>query len=44
MAQYTRAGLLKRGILLFWFLWISIVVLMNIFDALKAYAPFLHPW
>lgn len=36
MADYTRAGLLKRGMLLFWALWISIVVLMNVGSALKA--------
>lgn len=36
MAHYSRAGLLKRGILLFWSLWISLVVLMNVGDLLKA--------
>lgn len=36
MDHSTRSGLLKRGILLFWLLWISIVVLMNCGDALKA--------
>lgn len=36
MAHYTRAGVLKRGILLFWAIWISVVVLMNIGDALRA--------
>jgi hypothetical protein len=36
MAHYSRAGLLKRGILLFWTLWISIVVLLNVADLLKS--------
>ncbi len=36
MAHYTRAGILKRGILLFWAIWISIVTLMNVGDAFKA--------
>lgn len=36
MAHYTRAGVLKRGILVFWTVWISVVVLMNLGDALKA--------
>lgn len=35
-ADRTRARLLKRGILLFWSVWISIVVLMNSGNALKA--------
>ena len=35
MGAYSRAGLLKRGILLFWSLWISIVLLLNVGDALK---------
>jgi hypothetical protein len=35
MAHYSRAGLLKRGVLLFWSLWISIVVLMNVGDLFK---------
>jgi hypothetical protein len=36
MPYFSRAGLLKRGVLLFWPCWISIVVFMNIGDALKA--------
>lgn len=35
MEPYTRAGPLKRGILLFWASWISIVVLMNAANAFK---------
>src|SRR5437588_7793467 len=34
--QYTRAGILKRGILCFWSLWISTVVVMNFGDLLRA--------
>ena len=35
MGQYTRAGLLKRGILRCWLGWIGVVVFMNVGDALK---------
>jgi hypothetical protein len=34
--QYTRAGILKRGILCFWSLWISTVVVMNLGDLIRA--------
>lgn len=34
--DFTRAAVLKRGILLFWALWISVVVAMNVGDVLKA--------
>jgi hypothetical protein len=34
--DFTRAAALKRGILLFWALWISVVVAMNVGDVLKA--------
>jgi hypothetical protein len=44
MAQYSRAGPLKRGILLFWALWITIVVLMNVADALKALGRLSGDW
>ena len=33
--RLTRAGLLKRAILLFWSLWISIVVVCNLVDVLE---------
>jgi hypothetical protein len=36
MSSYTRAGPLKRSILLFWAVWITMVVIMNVFDAIKA--------
>jgi hypothetical protein len=35
MPSYTRAGPLKRAILLFWSLWTTIVVLMNTGDVLR---------
>lgn len=44
MPNYTRAGPLKRGILLFWFLWISIIVVMNAGDALKAMGVLPSDW
>ncbi|MGH2448141.1 MAG: hypothetical protein ACRDFS_06005 [Chloroflexota bacterium] len=34
--DFTRAGVLKRGILLFWSLWTSLVVVTNVFGLLKA--------
>lgn len=36
MSQSTRAAIFKQGLLLFWALWISIVVAMNVGDVLKA--------
>lgn len=44
MGTYTRVALLKRGILLFWSLWISVVVLMNIGDALKVIGALPPDW
>lgn len=44
MGNYTRAGLLKRGILLFWSIWISIVVLMNLGDVLRAVGVLPADW
>lgn len=44
MPQYTRAGLLKRGILLFWSIWITTVVLMNVGDALKVVGVLPSDW
>jgi len=40
----TRAGLLKRGILLFWSLWITLVTLTNLADELKAFGLIPHAW
>jgi hypothetical protein len=44
MAHYTRAAILKRGILLFWSVWISVVVTMNVFDGLKALGLLPENW
>lgn len=44
MGHSTRAGLLKRGILLFWSLWTSIVVLMNVGEALKGLGVLPSDW
>lgn len=44
MAHSTRAGLLKRLLLLFWSVWISIVVVMNVGDALKAVGVLPSGW
>jgi hypothetical protein len=40
----TRAGILKRGILLFWSLWVSVVVAMNVADLLKAVGVLPAEW
>ena len=44
MTSLSRAGLLKRGLLLFWCLWITIVVMMNVGDALVAMGLFPDDW
>lgn len=40
----TRAGVLKRGILLFWMLWIGIVSLLNIGNVLKVTGVLPETW
>ncbi len=44
MPRYTRAGLLKRSILLFWSVWITTVVLMNVGDAFKVVGVLPSDW
>jgi hypothetical protein len=44
MAHSTRAGILKRMILLFWPAWISIVVVMNVLNVLKVAGILPHDW
>jgi hypothetical protein len=44
VSHFTRAGVLKRGILLFWALWITIVLWMNVGDLLKALGVLPSDW
>lgn len=44
MTHLTRAGLLKRAIVLFWSLWISIVVVTNLGDVLKVSGALPSQW
>jgi hypothetical protein len=44
MERYTRAGPLKRGILLFWAAWVSIIVVMNGCDLLRAAGVLSREW
>jgi len=40
----TRAGILKRGILLFWWLWVTLVALTNSVSELKAFGVMPQSW